>query len=477
MKRELEEYSKKIYPFHMPGHKLGRINVLLDTNLMKIDTTEIEGTDNLYYPEGIIVEAHKRVSKIYNSERSYFLVNGSTGGILAAISAVCSRGDKLLMARNCHKSVFNGVMLNGIEPVYLYPDYIEKYSLLGGINPEQVRIQLENNPDVSAVFITSPTYEGFVSDIGSIASICHEKGKILIVDEAHGAHFGMYDYFPKSSIELGADIVIHSMHKTLPVFTQTGIIHINGKLVDRDRIRQYLEIYQSSSPSYVFMTAMDECIKMLAEKGKELFEDLEKNLRILREITNIKSNIGVIGREIVGRYSIYDIDLSKLIFVGKKTSINGKKAENILRKKFMLQMEMPMNKAFLGITTIADQEEGFLRLINALEELDGALWKNICEEALPLNKITQQEKELFDIIKNKISILPEEARNKKWESISLEDAKGRIAAANISVYPPGIPLLVMGEVFSESLINYIKKAIDNGFFVNGIEEGNIKVVK
>lgn len=477
MKKELEDYYNTIYPFHMPGHKLGRINVLKDSNIMRVDTTEVEGTDNLYCAEGIISAAHKRAAKLYNSEQSYFLINGSTGGILAAISAVCRKGDTLLMARNCHKSVFNGVMLNELKPIYLYPDYIEECSLLGGINPEQVRSQLESNQGISAVFITSPTYEGFVSDIEEIAAICHEKGKILIVDEAHGAHFGLSEYFPKSSIEMGADIVIQSMHKTLPVFTQTGIIHINGKLVDRDRVRQFLEIYQSSSPSYIFMTALDECIKLIEEKGVQLFESLERKLTDFREKVNLMSNIGIIGREIMGKYSIYDVDLSKLLFIGKISTIKGKKAEQILRNTFMLQMEMSMDKAFLGITTIADQEEGFLRLSNAIKELDDVLWDEISEDDLQVNKKNKEESRLFDIIKEKASILPADVINRKSECIELIKAEGRIAATNISVYPPGIPVVVMGEILSECLISYINKAIQKGFFVNGIEEGRIKVVK
>lgn len=213
-----------IYPFHMPGHKRQKT---VDFNPYKIDITEIEGFDNLHHAEGVLLEAQKKAEKLYGSEESHFLINGSTAGILSAVSACAKK--TVLIARNCHKAVYHAALIRNLDVYYVYPEIQEEFMLNGGINPADVERSLEEHPEIEAVVITSPTYDGIVSDVKRIAEIAHAYGKPLIVDEAHGAHFGFSKYFPENSVHLGADIVIHSLHKTLPSYTQTALIHINGK--------------------------------------------------------------------------------------------------------------------------------------------------------------------------------------------------------------------------------------------------------
>jgi len=245
--------NSDVYPFHMPGHKR---NKKFD-EFYKMDITEIEGFDNLHHPESIILEAEQRAAHLFGAEETFFLVNGSTSGILAAISSISKEGSTVLVARNSHKSVYHGIYLNNLKVTYLIPDVIEEFDINGGIDPEEVRICMEHNKEIAGVIITSPTYDGVVSDIRKIADIVHEYGIPLIVDEAHGAHFPLWDEAPESAISCGADMVIHSLHKTLPSLTQTALLHVNGNIVDRDKIRRFLGIYQSSSPSYVLMASID----------------------------------------------------------------------------------------------------------------------------------------------------------------------------------------------------------------------------
>ena len=238
---DLEEYAQSdYYPFHMPGHKR---KSLAFPNPYEIDITEIDGFDNLHHATGMIKEAEVRGAELYHSKRCFFLVNGSTCGLLAAISAATRRGDKVLVARNCHKAVYHALYMNELQAEYLYPS-ITKNGIQGQITVEQVQESLYENPDAVAVILTSPTYEGIVSDVAKIAEVCHEHGIPLIVDEAHGAHFGFGGGFPENAVKLGADAVIMSLHKTLPSFTQTALLHLTSDLIDEKRVERYLSIYE-----------------------------------------------------------------------------------------------------------------------------------------------------------------------------------------------------------------------------------------
>ena len=272
---DLEEYAQSdYYPFHMPGHKR---KSLAFPNPYEIDITEIDGFDNLHHATGIIKEAEVRGAELYHSKRCFFLVNGSTCGLLAAISAVTRRGDKVLVARNCHKAVYHALYMNELQAEYLYPS-ITKNGIQGQITVEQVQESLYENPDAVAVILTSPTYEGIVSDVAKIAEVCHEHGIPLIVDEAHGAHFGFGGGFPENAVKLGADAVIMSLHKTLPSFTQTALLHLTSDRIDEKRVERYLSIYETSSPSYIFMAGMDACIRLVTENGQKLFADYRNRL-------------------------------------------------------------------------------------------------------------------------------------------------------------------------------------------------------
>lgn len=466
----LLNYKKKIYPFHMPGHKLGRLAPLKDINLYDIDTTEVQGTDNLHHANGIIKEAQKRAKDLYGSKEAFFLVNGSTSGILAAISACCKQDTKILIARNCHKSVYNSIFINRLTPIYIYPEYIKHLNLLGGINPDKIEKSLMDNDDILCVVITSPTYEGFTSDIEAIAKIAHKYNKILIVDEAHGAHFKFNNSFPKSSLAAGADIVIHSLHKTLPAFTQSALLHVNSKLVNMDKIRKYLSIYQTSSPSYILMSGINSCLELIENHKEELFGDLITNINYFRNKAKDLSRLKILDKELSGKYCIKDIDISKNVIVGKKDYINGNQIDEILREKYNIQVEMSGLRSLTALTSIGDSKEGFDFLLDALKEID--VMKNYYTK----NDYINTEK--FDIINNtRIIFNPYEVSHMKSENIPLIESSNRICAEFVTLFPPGIPIIAPGEIITEDIIQNITNYIKSGLNVQKSTDKYILVLE
>lgn len=379
---KLMEYSKSdFYPFHMPGHKR-QLKPWKLGNPYDIDITEIDGFDNLHDAEGILLEEERRAAKWYGTEESLFSVNGSTACLLSAVSAAVSRNGKILMARNCHKAVYNAVYLRGLEAVYLQPS-VDKYQINLGIwpadvekalltdntekklQPENLEKELRADNKIEAVLITSPTYEGIVSDVEAIAEIAHRYGKPLIVDEAHGAHFGMHPYFPQSAVKLGADVVIQSLHKTLPSMTQTAILHRCSDRISSKLLNRFMRIYQSSSPSYVLMGSITSCLHTIWENKEKVFEPYVEMLKCCRERLGRLENFTLL------QYP--GADPSKLVFLPEKEKISmtGEELYHILLERYHLQLEMALPNLALAMTSVGDTAEGFERLCRAMEEIDG----------------------------------------------------------------------------------------------------------
>ncbi|MCM1376809.1 MAG: aminotransferase class I/II-fold pyridoxal phosphate-dependent enzyme, partial [Muribaculum sp.] len=254
-----ENSESNFYPYHMPGHKR-HVWGQLSESLARLDITEIDGFDNLHQPEGILDGLQKKAALLYGAEESFYLVNGSTAGILSAVSCALPAGGRILMCRNCHRSAYHAAYLRNLAISYLYPQVCDGYDIFDGVTAGQVQAALDRKPDVGAVLIVSPTYEGRISDVREIARVAHSRGIPLIVDEAHGAHLGLAEGFAPNSCQAGADLVIHSVHKTLPALTQAALLHVNGQLIDRDNLKRFLHIYQSSSPSYLLMASIDNAL-------------------------------------------------------------------------------------------------------------------------------------------------------------------------------------------------------------------------
>lgn len=452
---ELMKYGESdYYPFHMPGHKR-RVE---SSSIYKIDITEIDGFDNLHHAEGLLLELQKKAAKIYHAEESFYLINGSTGGILSAIAAVAEKGKKLLMARNCHKSVYNAVLLNRLETEYLWPEVIEDFDIQGEIRAEKVEEILKKNNDFCAFVLTSPTYEGVISDIEKIAEIVHRYQIPLIVDEAHGAHLVLSGGKVKGAIECGADIVINSVHKTLPAMTQTALLHIQGNLVDRKKLKKNLSIYQSSSPSYVLMASIDECMNFMLEQGQERYERLLK----LREKIDGKTK-DFSGIRIFPAGETHDP--GKLFISVKGTEITGQELYRVLLEEYHLQMEMASPTGVLGILTVMDSEEGVDRLLNALKEIDDKLSVYKKEGAKVFSELSLGN---VQIPETRFSIYDAEQQNKEW--LPADKAAGKISGEFIYLYPPGIPLIVPGEVLEEKMIQGLNEMRIQEFHMIGLSE-------
>lgn len=471
---KLKEYSQlDYYPFHMPGHKRNFKDMDF-VNPYSIDITEIEGFDNLHHPQDIIKECEERAAQVYKSEETHYLINGSTVGILSAIAGCTNRGDKIIMARNCHKSAYHGVFLCGLEVEYIYPQIQPIFGLNGGLSLKRIEEMLIKHKNIKAIFITSPTYDGIVSDVRGISKIAHKYHIPLIVDEAHGAHFGFHEDFPENSVKAGADIVIHSLHKTLPSLTQTALIHLNGNLIDREKIKKYLTIYQSSSPSYVLMSSIDKCIEMLYSNRERLFSSYADNLNFLRESLNKLKHIKLLNRDIVGTSDIYDLDPSKIILSVKNLNINGYALYKMLLNDYHLQMEMVLGTYVLGMTSTKDKKEGFIRLSSALKDIDE---NRLLYFKTDGNYVENEFAENDAILKNNIVLSISDAENRKTSRFLIEESVEKISAEFVYVYPPGIPILVPGEEISQEVAEKIRYYRDSGLSVEGMEDKNCRYIK
>ena len=455
---KLRDYADTdTYPFHMPGHKR---NMDGFENPYNIDITEITGFDDLHHADGIIKEAQQRAAKLYGADRCYYLVNGSTCGILSAISATTKKGDKIIVARNCHKSVYHALYLRELQPVYVYPE-VSDYNIQGQIRKEDIQEILEQNTDIKAVIITSPTYDGVVSDIAEIAKLVHAYNIPLIVDEAHGAHFGLDESMPQNAINLGADCVIVSIHKTLPAFTQTALLLVNEGKADCQKIEEFLDIYETSSPSYILMAGIEKCIRIMTENSKELFAVLNQNLDGFYKKMQALQKLHVLIEEDF-KDKAFEFDRTKILISTENTDITGHQLKEILTDRYQIELEMSCENYALAIATVMDEEDGFRRLAEALIEIDSNC--NIQKTSCSIREIYTKPERKYEI---------HEIDNFSKEKVSLQQAEGKISSEYIYFYPPGIPILVPGERINIQNIKAIEKAITQGIEVYGLTENKM----
>ena len=411
--KKLESYGRSdFYPFHMPGHKRNPLAVDGDFPVER-DITEINGFDNLHHAEDLLKRAQEDVARLYGVPESFYSINGSSGA-------------------------------------------------------SRVEMYLAENPEIEAVLITSPTYDGIVSDVARIAEVVHNHGIPLIVDEAHGAHFHFSDYFPVSAAELGADVVINSVHKTLPCLTQTGVIHLCSDRVSREKLIRFLGIYQSSSPSYVLMSSIDACMDKLEREGDEMFRVFTENLEKARERLGKCKYIRLVTPQACECQRVFDFDRSKLLLSTVDSSLNGRQLHQILREEFHLEMEMEAENYVLALAAVGDTAEGFERLCEAVEEIDR-------RESLKYRKeVVEQEPVKNGKMKQMMRI--SEAMDAENERYPLAECIGRTSAEFAYLYPPGIPLIVPGEQISGHFVKNVRRYLEQGFEVQGLSDQTSETV-
>ncbi len=433
----LNNYLKEnIYPFHMPGNKRQ------GSKFASLDFTEVEGLDNLYQSDGILGEVKERARSLFGTIESLILVNGSTSGILTAVTSAVNRGDSILIARNCHKSVYNAVELWQNKPYYVMPQP-DKSGISGSIRPQDVENMLKKHRDIKACVVTSPTYEGVVSDIKSIAQVCRRHNVILIVDEAHGSHLMFSKYFPSSAIEEGGDIVIHSTHKTLTSLTGTGLLHICSDRVNLPVVKKRYQTFQTSSPNYILMASVDECVCNIIENRERLFSDYPKRLSAFYKETENLKNLSIFK----GGENAFDFDRGKIVILTDRTNIYGSTLQKLLRENYKIETEMAASDYVVAMTSINDTDQGFNRLTKALFEIDKNLEAGSRAPLPPVNL-------------PKMEITPSEAEKLCNSELKQELIPGEICREYIYAYPPGIPLIVPGEVITKDIAENIKSMMN-----------------
>ena len=454
----LNHADKKTVSYHMPGHKGSALYRRLGygrwlDNFMDCDITEIPGADNLFQAEDVLKDIQDRYAKLYDAKNSYLQINGTSGGLIAAILTAVPSGKRLVMAKNCHKSIFNALTLGNIEPVYLHPEIDEEYGITGAINPEEVEKLLAANPDAEAVILPSPNYYGICSDVEAIAEIVHKAGKVLIVDQAHGAHlhffhkYGAGESMPKSAEMSGADIVVGSTHKTLASMTQSAVLNLCSDRVDRYVLEDKLQAVQSTSPSYILMSSLDINAEILEKHGHELMRKWRDNLdRFYSEAAKIK------GLNIMKTAMMDD---TKINLDMGDCGITGGQLEKLLMKK-NIYTELNTGDILMCMTGIGNTSSDFEKLLAALEEI--AAEYGSAEKSKTRNKVVIPKGGIMHPVP------------KYKEYVKLEDAAGRVCAGSIIPYPPGIPFVCPGEEISGETCTYIKALRDAGEKVIGVND-------
>ena len=458
----LRYLKKKATKLHVPGHQYGEglskeMLILLGKGA-SFDLSFLEDIDSLSHPQSVIKQAQELSALAFGAEETIFLVQGSTLGVLAMILSVCSLGDKILIARNMHQSVVSGLILSGAKPIYLQPEFDEKFNLPLNVKPETVEKALKEQKDVKAVLVTNPTQFGITADIKSIAEVVHRAGKILLVDEAWGAHLKFHQEFPLSAVQAGADAVVQSTHKRLPSLSQTSMLHLQGKKIDRERIKKIIRFLQTTSPSYILLASLDLVRRQMAEKGEEL---LQKPINLSKKTRNLLKQMKIehLDRNYLTARG-FDLDITNIVVkIG-----NGFEAWDVLNKN-NIEPEFATLDHLVFLIGIGNKESDILHLLRVLQKI--------------YQKQAQKPVKYPLIIRPQILMSPFEASFKATEEVPIKRALGRISFELIVPYPPGIPLLVPGELITKEILDYLKEIIKHSSIkmqVLGVSE-TIKVVK
>ncbi len=437
-----------VIPFHVPGHKQGKglreLAEYIGDTALRMDVNGMEDLDYANNPTGVILEAQKLMAHAFGADYSYFLVNGTTSGVQTMILSACEPGDRIIIPRNAHKSTIGGIILSGAMPVYVQPEINTELGIAMGVSVESIKKAIKQNPHARAVFIINPTYYGMTSDLKSIVRVAHMHGMSVLVDEAHGAHMSFHDDFPLTAMEVGADMSAASIHKTAGSLTQSSILLSRGSLISQDRIKHSLELTFTSSASYLLMCSLDIARKQLAVNGADLLEETLGLARWARSEINKIDGLYAFGRELAGMEGCADFDETKLGVNIRKLGYTGYEAESVLREKFNIQVEMSDLYNILAVITLGDKRETIEALVHALRTL----------AAQGCSKELRNTTSIPDSLEMIVS--PRVAFYNEKKSVRLEDAAGEVAGEMVMAYPPGIPVVCLGERITTDVIDYIK---------------------
>jgi arginine/lysine/ornithine decarboxylase len=458
--------------FYAPGHKRGQgipepLANLLGKAVFRSDLPELPELDNLFTPEGAIAEAQSLAAEAFGAEKTWFLINGSTCGIIAAILATCSPGDKIILPRNLHQSAIAGLILSGAVPIFLKPEYDANWDVAYSFTPEALAIALQQHPDAKAVLAVYPTYHGICGDIRGIADIAHRYGIPLLVDEAHGAHFAFHPDLPLPALAAGADLTVQSTHKVLAAMTQASMLHLQGNRLDSYRLNQALQLVESTSPSYLLLASLDAARQQMALWGQQL---LAKTLELAAIARSQISGIpGLSVLDIKSPVSGFqELDRTRLTVGVSQLGITGFAADAILHEQLGVTAELPMLRHLTFIISFGNTEADINKLVRSLTTLADRANEN--KQAIadfsgfqPLEFITHYS--------------PREAFFAPTETVAIENSIGRISAETICPYPPGIPVLLLGEIITGESLRYLQQILAAGGTIAGCSDTTLKAVK
>lgn len=496
-------------PFYAPGHKRGQgipsqLSELLGVEVFRADLPELVELDNLFAPQGPIQAAQELAAQAFGAEQTWFLANGSTCGVIAAILATCNPGDRLILPRNVHQSAISGLILSGAIPVFVEPQYDPGLDLVHSITPAGVAVALEQYPDAKAVLMVYPTYYGVCGDVQAIAQLTHAHSIPLLVDEAHGPHFAFHPDLPTTALNAGADLAVQSIHKVLSAMTQAAMLHVQGERVDRDRLTKALQLVQSTSPNYLLLASLDAARQQMATQGQELMTRTLQLADLARtEISQIPG-LKVLQPEQAGSPGFVRLDRTRLTVTVSGLGLTGFEADEILNEKFGVTAELPSLQHLTFIISLGNTETDIQQLVLAFKALtERGDRSSTVNESKPNHHSDPSHTAILDSLalqpwgeqeskapklgglkpcqasqkREPSNMSPREAWFAPTENVPIAQAVNRISAELICPYPPGIPVLVPGEAIASEAIEYLQQVLVAGGFITGCADPSLETLK
>ncbi len=453
--------QKRIVPFDVPGHKRGRGNPVLTDFLgeksLAVDVNSMKMLDNLCHPVGVIREAEDLAAEAFGAKAAFFMVGGTTSSVQAMILTAVKRNEKIILPRNVHRSVINALILCGAIPVYINPQTDDKLGISLGMRLDDVKAAISANPDAKAILLNNPTYYGICSNLKAITVLAHANDMLVLVDEAHGTHFYFASSMPLSAMEAGADMAAVSMHKSGGSLTQSSLL-LCGDKVNRDYVRQIINLTQTTSGSYLLISSLDISRRNLALHGSETFRRVSEMTAYARAEINKLGDYYAYAKDLINRDSVYDFDLTKLSVNTLDVGLAGIEVYDLLRDEYDIQIEFGDLGNILAYISVGDTHKNIERLISALAEIR-RLYKR--------DKSRLMKMEYINPI---VAMAPQEAFYAAKQSLPIEASAGFICSEFVMAYPPGIPILAPGERITKDIIDYIRYAKDRGCQMTGTED-------
>ena len=466
--------AENVAPFHTPGHKLGvgvheSLRQQIGPAAFSLDLTCMPGLGDLFDKQGPIQDSQKQVAALYGADASYYLVNGTTGGIYAMLLTTVGPGEKIILPRNVHRSVIGGLILSGATPVFVSPALDSRLQIAMNVPASSYAEAMRLHPDAKAVLLINPTYYGVVAEIAAITEQAHQRGMVVLVDEAHGPHLHFFDDLPPSALGVGADLVVQSSHKILSAMSQASLLHCRLGRIDQGRLESMLQLVQSSSPNYLLLASLEAAVAQLAEAGPQLIGRSVALAKQARQQINQIEGLYCFGEDCIGRPGVAGVDVTKLVVTVSGLGIGGNVAETWLRQQGKLQAELSDLNNVLFLVTLADDAASLDRLVIALTRLAA----EIAPDGKQVANVTMPVAELVALP----ALSPRDATFARRRRMPFAEAAGQIAGETVTSYPPGIPLLFPGERITAEVIAYCQVLQRQGCKILGPSDPTLSTVE